>query len=165
MAQRNVSELAAGAVVLAVAAGFLVYAVTHTGRAAVSGITLHADFEHADGLSPGSDVTLAGVRIGRVVSTDVDPKTYQAQVAFTVRDDVKIPTDSSAEISSTGLLGGQALSIVPGGDDKVLGDGGQIKITQSAVSLEQLLGKFIFSVGDLSANVQKSLKENQAAPK
>ena len=66
---------------------------------------------------------------------------------------------------SDGLLGGKALTIVPGGDDKMLADGGQIKITQSAASLEQMLGKFIFSVSDLSSNVQKSLKENQAAPK
>ena len=165
MAQRNVSELLAGAVVLAVAAGFLGYAVTHTGRGSVSGITLYANFEHADGLAPGGDVTLAGVRIGRVVSTDIDPKTYQAQIAFTVRTDVKIPVDSSAEIDSDGLLGSKALSLVPGGDDKMLGDGGRITITQSAVSLEQMLGKFIFSVNDLSTNVQKSLKENQAAPK
>lgn len=165
MAQRNASELIAGAVVLAVAAGFLGYAVTHTGRGAASGYTLHASFERADGLSAGSDVMVAGVKVGRIVATDVDPKTYQAQIAFTIRPDVKLPTDSSAEIASDGLLGGKVLSLVPGGDDKMLADGGRIQITQSAVSLEQLLGKFIFSVSDLSSNVEKSLKEHQAAPK
>jgi phospholipid/cholesterol/gamma-HCH transport system substrate-binding protein len=165
MAQRNVSELLAGAVVLAVAAGFLGYAVTHTGRGAVNGITLHANFEHADGLNTGSDVTLAGVRIGRVVAADVDPKTYQAAITFSVRADVQLPVDSSAEISSDGLIGGKSLALVPGGDDKMLADGGRIQITQSAASLENMLGKFIFSVSDLSSNVQKSLKEKQAAPK
>jgi len=165
MAQRNVSELLAGAVVLAVAVGFLGYAVANTGRGSVGGVTLHANFERADGLSPGSDVTIAGVKVGRVVATDIDAKTYQAAITFTVRPDIKVPTDSSAEISSDGLVGGKSLSIVPGGDDKMLADGGRIQITQSAASLEQMLGKFIFSVSDLSSNVQKSLKENQAAPK
>ncbi len=162
MAQRNASELIAGAVVLAVAAGFLSYAVVNTGRTATSGYTLTANFERIDGLSPGSDVQLAGVKIGRITSTRIDPRTYQAQIDFTVQDDIKLPTDSSAEIDSDGLLGGKVLALVPGGADKMLPSGGRITITQSAVSLEQLLGKFIFSVGDLSSNVQKSLKENQA---
>jgi phospholipid/cholesterol/gamma-HCH transport system substrate-binding protein len=164
MAQRNVSELLAGAVVLAVAVGFLGYAVVHTGRTAASGYTLSANFDRIDGLSPGSDVRIAGVKVGRITEASIDPKTYQAQIKFTVQPDVKLPTDSSAEISSDGLLGNKVLSLVPGGDDKMLPDGGRVQITQSAVSLEQLLGKFIFSVGDLSSNVQKSLKENQAAP-
>ncbi len=164
MATRNVTELLAGAVVLAVAVGFLGYAVANTGRTATSGYTLNARFERIDGITPGSDVRLAGVKIGRVSSTRIDPKTYQADISFTVQSDIKLPTDSSAEISSDGLLGGKVLALVPGGDDKMLADGGRLQITQSAVSLEQLLGKFIFSVGDLSSNVQKSLKENQAAP-
>jgi phospholipid/cholesterol/gamma-HCH transport system substrate-binding protein len=162
MAQRNLSELVAGAVVLLVAVGFLGYAVVNTGRTTTSGYRLTANFERIDGLAAGSDVALAGVKIGRIVSTRIDPKTYQAQIDFTVQNDVKLPTDSSAEIDSDGLLGGKVLALVPGGADKMLADGGRITITQSAVSLEQLLGKFIFSVGDLSSNVQKSLKENQA---
>ncbi len=165
MAQRNVSELLAGAVVLLVAGGFLGYAVTHTGRNNVTGTTLHANFERADGLVSGADVRIAGVNVGRIVSADIDPKSYQAEITFTVRSDVKIPVDSSAEVGSDGLLGSKVLSIVPGGDDKMLANGGRVQITQSAASLEQLLGKFIFSVSDLSSNVQKSLKEKQAEPK
>ena len=161
MAQRNITELLAGGVVLAVAFGFLVYAVANTGRSTGSGYTLSANFERIDGLNPGSDVRLAGVKIGRITTARIDPKTYQAQIQFTVQSDIKLPQDSSAEISSDGLLGGKVLSLVPGGDDKMLGDGGRLQITQSAVSLEQLLGKFIFNVGDLSSNVQKSLRENQ----
>lgn len=161
MAQRQVTELLAGGVVLAVAVGFLGYAVVNTGRTATSGYTLNASFERIDGLGPGSDVRVAGVKVGRIVSAGIDPKTYQAQIQFTVQSDLKLPTDSSAEISSDGLLGGKVLSLVPGGDEKMLADGGRLQITQSAVSLEQLLGKFIFNVGDLSSNVQKSLKENQ----
>jgi phospholipid/cholesterol/gamma-HCH transport system substrate-binding protein len=159
MAQRNLSELLAGAVVLAVAAGFLGYAVAHTGRTTVAGYTLHAKFDRVDGLAIGSDVRLAGVRIGTVKSATIDPKTYQAVVTFSVETGLKLPTDSSAEVTSDGLLGGKFLAISPGGDDKMLADGGQVTITQSAVSFEQLLGKFIFNVGDLSSNVQKLLQE------
>ncbi len=164
MAQRNVSELLAGAVVLVVAVGFLGYAVASTGRGVSEGYSLNADFERIDGLALGSDVRMAGVRVGRITQASIDPKTYQAHVRFSVQNDIKLPADSSAEITSDGLLGGKVLSLVPGGDDKMLPDGGRVTITQSAVSLEQLLGKFIFSVGDLSSNVQKSLKENQQPP-
>jgi phospholipid/cholesterol/gamma-HCH transport system substrate-binding protein len=162
MAQRNLAELVAGGVVLAVAVGFLGYAVAHTGRSTVSGYTLTAKFERIDGVSIGSDVRLAGVKIGNVTAARIDPQSYQAIVTFSVQPGVKLPKDSSAEITSDGLLGGKFLSLVPGGDEKMLVDGGQVTITQSAVSLEQLLGKFIFSVTDLASNVQKSMKTTEA---
>ncbi|MCX7384124.1 MAG: outer membrane lipid asymmetry maintenance protein MlaD [Alphaproteobacteria bacterium] len=163
MAQRNLTELLAGAAVLLVAAGFLGYAVANTGRTPVSGYALHARFDRIDGLAVGSDVRLAGVKIGTVTSAGIDPKTFQATVNFTVLATLKLPKDSSAEITSDGLLGGKFLSIVPGGDDKVLASGGEVTITVSAISFEQLLGKFIFNVSDLTSSVQKQLQ--QQAPK
>lgn len=165
MAQRNLTELFAGAAVLLVAAGFLGYAVVNTGRAQVSGITLRAKFDRIDGLAVGSDVRLAGVKVGQVTSTRIDPATYQAVVTMTLQPGLRLPKDSSAEVSSEGLLGGKSIAVVPGGDDAMLADGGEFSITQSSVSLEQLLGKFIFSVSDLSANVQKQLDQNKPAPK
>lgn len=165
MAGRHLSELIAGAVVLAVAAGFLGYAVVNTGRATVSGMTLRAKFERIDGLAVGSDVRLAGVKIGSVTGARIDPESYQAIVTMSVQAGLRLPRDSSAEISSEGLVGGKSIAIVPGGDDRMLADGGEFAITQSAASLEQLLGKFIFGVGELSSNVQKSLDQNKAAPK
>jgi phospholipid/cholesterol/gamma-HCH transport system substrate-binding protein len=162
MAQRNVTELAAGAVVLVVAIVFLGYAVVHTGHGDVGGYSLHADFDHIDGLTVGSDVRMAGVKVGNVTATSVDPQSYQARVAFTVQNDIKLPTDSSAEITSDGLLGGKYLSVAPGGAEKMLADNGAITITQGSVSLEQLLGKFIFSVSDLATNVQKQMDTNKA---
>lgn len=165
MAQRNLTELIAGAAVLLVAAGFLGYAVANTGRTQVSGITLRAKFDRIDGLAVGSDVRLAGVKIGHVTAARIDPATYQAIVTMSVQSGLRLPKDSSAEVSSEGLLGGKSIAIVPGGDDAMLADGAEFSITQSSVSLEQLLGKFIFSVSDLSANVQKQLDQNKPAPK
>ena len=164
MAQRNLTELLAGAVVLVVALGFLGYAVANTGRSSGSGITLTARFDRIDGLAIGSDVRLAGVKVGAVRTAVIDPKTYQAVVTFSVQSGLNLPKDSSAEIASDSLLGGKILSLVPGGDDKTLVDGSSVTITQSSVSFEQILGKFIFSVSDLSANVQKSLDQNKATP-
>ncbi len=162
MATRKLSELAAGAVVLVVAAGFLAYAVANTGHAQGGGNMLHAAFDSIDGLSVGSDVRMAGVKIGAVTATAIDAKTFQAQVAFSVPPAIHLPTDSSAQIVSDGLLGGKYLSLTPGGAGEDVANGGTIANTQSAVSLEQLLGKFIFSVTDLSSNVQKSLDQNKA---
>jgi len=164
MAQRNLSELIAGAAVLLVAAGFLGYAVANTGRATVSGSTLRAKFDRIDGLAVGADVRLAGVKVGSVTATRIDPATYQAIVTMNVQPGLKVPRDSSAEVSSEGLVGGKSIAIVPGGDDKFLADGGEFTITQSAASLEQLLGKFIFGVGELSSNVQRQLDQNKPAP-
>lgn len=152
MPRRSIAEVLTGAVVLLVAAGFLVYAVAHSGRTTASGYTLHAQFDHIDGLGPGSDVRIAGVKVGSVTDTHLDPKTYFAIVDFTVRDDVKLPKDSSAEITSESLLGGKFLALVPGGDETMLKPGQAITITQGSISLEQLLGKFIFSVTSLKPN-------------
>lgn len=162
MARRNLSELLAGAVVLAVAIGFLGYTVVTTGHTGGGGYILHAHFERIDGLAPGSDVRMAGVKVGSVRATRIDPKTFQAVVDFTVAPDIKLPVDSSAQVTSSGLLSGVFLALAPGGDEKLIPPGGQVTITQSAVSLEDLLGKFIFNVGDLAGAVQKSLqKQNQ----
>jgi phospholipid/cholesterol/gamma-HCH transport system substrate-binding protein len=164
MAKRNASELIAGAVVLVVALGFLGYAVANTGRGVGAGYTLHARFDHIDGIAVGSDVRVAGVKVGAVSEARIDPQSFQAVVSFTMANAIQLPEDSSVVVTSDGLLGTKFLAVAPGGDTKTLADGGTVKITQSSVSLEDLLGKFIFSVGDLSSNVQKHLRqEDQAA--
>ena len=163
MAERRAADLVAGAAVLVVAFGFLGYAVANTGRATPAGMVLHATFDRIDGLSAGSAVRIAGVDVGKVAATRIDDRTFQAVVDFAVSPNLKLPVDSSAQIMSDGLLGGKFMSLVPGGDEKTLAAGATMTVTQSAVSLEDLLGKFIFNVGELSTNVQKSLREKQPA--
>ena len=148
MARRNIAEILSGAVVLIAAAGFLAYAVAHSGRSVTGGYTLQARFDRIDGLAVGADVRLAGVKIGTVTDARIDPQTYLAEVSFTVQNDIAVPKDSSAEINSDGLLGGKFLSVVPGADTVSLQPGQRVAITQSAVSIEQLLGKFIFSASE-----------------
>jgi phospholipid/cholesterol/gamma-HCH transport system substrate-binding protein len=158
MARRSIVEVLTGAVVLLVAAGFLVYAVVHSGRSAASGYALYAKFDHIDGLTVGSDVRIAGVKVGSVTSATIDPQTYMAVVGLTVRDDVKLPKDSSAEITSESLLGGKYVSLGPGGDETMLKPGQTITITQGSISLEQLLGKFIFSVTSMKPDADSTAK-------
>jgi phospholipid/cholesterol/gamma-HCH transport system substrate-binding protein len=157
VAGRSVTELAAGAVVILVAVGFLSYAVANSGRAGLGGYTLHAAFDNVGGISNGSDVRVAGLKIGSVTNLAIDAKTYQAVATFTVQRDIKLSTDSSASIATGGLLGGNFISLSTGGSDQILSDGGTITITQSAVNLEDLLGKFIFNVGSLADASQKQM--------
>ncbi|MSO99627.1 MAG: outer membrane lipid asymmetry maintenance protein MlaD [Acetobacteraceae bacterium] len=167
MARRGIAEILTGACVLLIAAGFLAFAVAHSGRTTGTGYRLEARFDHIDGLVPGAEVRIAGVKVGSVVETRIDPKTYLAVVTLTVRDDIRLPKDSSAEVTSESLLGGKFLNLTAGGDTAELTAGGTITITQSSVSLEQLLGKFIFSattLGDKAKGADPKAPE-QGPPK
>ncbi len=158
-AKRSLAELLAGAAILLIAGGFVAYAASNTGQSAAGGIRLLARFDNVGSLATGSDVRVGGVKVGRVAATSIDAKTYQALVTFTVQSNLQLPTDSSATISTGGLLGGAFLSLNPGGADAILHDGQTITITQSATNLEDLLGKFIFNVGSLADATQKSLQQ------
>ena len=156
MQGRSWAEVATGAVILAVALLFLGYAVLNSGRGTVNGdgVRLTARFDRIDGLSNGADVRIAGVRVGSVTDTRIDPETFSAELTMKVDRNLRLPEDTSAEVTSEGLLGGRYVSLVPGGSDKVLADGGRITQTQGSVSLEALLGRFIFSVTQINSGAQ-----------
>jgi phospholipid/cholesterol/gamma-HCH transport system substrate-binding protein len=161
MANRGFGEVLTGAAVLLVAAGFLGFAVAHSGRTAASGYKLHASFDRIDGLSPGADVRIAGVKVGNVLDTRVDPKSFLAEVTLSLSDQIHLPKDSAAEVTSESLLGGKFLNLSPGGDTQEIPPGGTITITQSSINLEQLLGKFIFSAASLT---DKGSSSNASGP-
>jgi phospholipid/cholesterol/gamma-HCH transport system substrate-binding protein len=161
MARHGVAETLTGAAVLVVAVGFLAYAIAHSGRTAGSGYSLQARFDHIDGLNIGGDVRIAGVKVGTVTAEQIDPKTFSAIVSLTVRSDIQLPKDSAAAITSESLLGGKYISLSPGGDDTDLKPGEMITITQSSVSLEELLGKFIFSATSISNSSKKPADQSQ----
>jgi len=150
MANRGIGEVLTGAAVLLAAAGFLGFAVVHSGRTATRGYQLHASFDHIDGLNSGADVRIAGVKVGNVLDMRVDPKSFLAEVTLSVDDMIHLPKDTAAEVTSESLLGGKFLNLSPGGDAQEIPPGGTITITQSSISLEQLLGKFIFSAASLA---------------
>lgn len=163
MQKRSLAEVLTGTVVILVAISFLVYAVTGSGRAfTTSGMQLTARFDRVDGLAPGADIRIAGVKVGQVVGQRIDPETFLAVLTLRVQDGLRLPTDTSAEIQSESLLGGKYVALVPGGSERFLQNGGEITITQSAISLESLLGRFIFSVTEM--NQQRDQPAQPAAP-
>ncbi len=141
----NKTEILAGTIVLAAAAVFLFYmgqiAGLSTGSA--NSYDLKASFRSAEGISVGTDVRLAGVKVGTVTGMDLNAETYRADVSISVLDDVELSEDTSILISSEGLLGGNFVELVPGGSPFNLESGGEIEDTQGAVSLITLLVKFV----------------------
>ena len=106
--------------------------------------TLHARFDHIGDLKVRAPVALAGVTIGRVSRISVDPIDYQARVELRIDKTFdQLPVDTFASIATTGILGGKYVELGPGGDEEFLQDQGDIEFTQSAILLENLIGKFM----------------------
>jgi phospholipid/cholesterol/gamma-HCH transport system substrate-binding protein len=147
------AEILAGAAVLAVALGFTFYAAQGSSlmRGAES-YPLKASFRSVEGVSVGTDVRLAGVKVGTVTDLKLNPETFFADATISMRKDVLLPTDSSILISSEGLLGGNFVEVQPGGALENLEPGGEIEDTQGAVSLITLLLKFAGGGSDGSAS-------------
>ncbi len=142
------TEITVGAAVVAVAIGFLVYAGQVSGLSSdTSGYPLSASFRSLEGVSVGTDVRLAGVKIGSVTDITLNPTTFRADTEFTVLQGIDLPDDSAVVISSEGLLGGNFVEVLPGGSPFNLEPGNEIEDTQGAVSLIGLLLKFV-SGGD-----------------
>lgn len=146
----NTSEVVVGGLVLAVAAGFLLYAANATGlTGGTAGRNEYkASFRAADGVSVGTDVRLAGVKVGSVVALDLNPQTFYADARVTVDKNIALPDDSALLVSSEGLLGGNFLELVPGGSATNIEPGAEIEDTQGSVSLISLLTKFVGGSGD-----------------
>ena len=137
------AELLAGGAVLAVAAGFLLWALG--GDLARSGYEVTASFPDVDGVEVGTEVRLAGVKVGRVTAVELNPQTYMADARISLPNEVALPSDSAAIIQSDGLLGGAYIQIQPGGSPDDLAPGDEIEEVQGAVSLLQLMMKFVDS--------------------
>lgn len=106
---------------------------------------VQARFENIGGLKVKAPVTMAGVEIGRVQAIGYDPKTFQAVVTLGIRQKYdEIPDDTFAKILTAGLLGEQYIGLEPGGSLRNLTEGSEIRLTQSALVLEDVIGQFIF---------------------
>ncbi|MDA0963394.1 MAG: outer membrane lipid asymmetry maintenance protein MlaD [Proteobacteria bacterium] len=149
MSGHSTTEVLVGGVVLAGAIAFAVYAGQATGLSAgPSGYVLNASFRSLDGVSVGTDVRLAGVKVGTVTGITLNPETYRADTHFSVAQGIEIPDDSAIVVSSEGLLGGNFVEIMPGGSPFYFAPGDEILDTQGAVSLISLLLKFVSGDGN-----------------
>jgi phospholipid/cholesterol/gamma-HCH transport system substrate-binding protein len=144
----NRAEVLAGFGIVALALGFLAYAGLGQMGSAAGTYDLNASFRSANGISVGTDVRLAGVKVGTISDMALNPQTFFADVVVTLDKSVQLPTDTAILISSEGLLGGNFIELVPGGAEEVLAAGDQIEDTQSSVSLISLLMKFVSSGDD-----------------
>jgi phospholipid/cholesterol/gamma-HCH transport system substrate-binding protein len=108
---------------------------------------LNAKFQNVEGIASGSDVMIAGVKVGRVDSVSLDKKNFMAVAVLNIDSDIPLATDSQASVLTGGLLGSKYLSIIPGSDESLLKDGDQIKYTQSAINIESLIGRIVYSIG------------------
>lgn len=104
-----------------------------------------AKFDNIGGLKVRAPVKSAGVTIGRVAAIALDTSSYQGTVTMELEEGIAFPTDTSAKILTAGLLGDQYIGLEPGGAEQNLKPGDQIRMTQSAVVLENLIGQFLYS--------------------
>jgi phospholipid/cholesterol/gamma-HCH transport system substrate-binding protein len=106
---------------------------------------LQAYFSNIGGLKPKASIKSAGVLVGRVTAITLDTDRYEAKVTMSIDKRYQFPKDTYANILTSGLLGEQYIGLAPGGDSEMLKNGETIKRTQSAVVLEDLIGKFLYS--------------------
>ncbi|MEM0944369.1 MAG: outer membrane lipid asymmetry maintenance protein MlaD [Pseudomonadota bacterium] len=144
----NTVEALIGGVVLAGAAGFLVYAantadISGTG----AGTELVAEFRKAGCISPGADVRISGVKVGSVTGMELDPRSFKAQVTLSLNEDIELADDSGVRTASESLLSDSYVAIVPGFGDIMLEAGDEIDVLQDCVNLMDLVGKFIQGSG------------------
>ena len=144
MISRNLVETVVGAIVLGIAIIFAVLLWRFADVGFGTGqYTVDAKFRSAEGITVGTDVRLAGVKIGSVSNLSLDPQTFQAIARLSIKPEYQMPDDSAAIISSEGLLGGSFVEILPGGSYELMEDGSEFSETQGAVSFISLLMKFV----------------------
>ena len=130
---------------LAVAFGFIVFLYQSTGLSVSNSkhYELKADFRSADGIHVGTDVRLAGVKVGTVSDLSLNIETYRAEAELAIENEVDIPEDSALTVTSEGLLGGNFIEIIPGASYDYMEPGDEFLDTQGSVSLISLLLKFV----------------------
>lgn len=142
--RENFGEAIVGLAVVIIAVVFILFAWHTTGGGAKAGaIKVTALFPNASGVNVGTDVKVAGLKVGNVTGLKLDPQSYQVVVTLALNPSTKLPNDSTAAVSSEGLLGATLISMTPGGSTIPFKDGDTITDTQGAMDLMALVGQFI----------------------
>ncbi|MES1983284.1 MAG: outer membrane lipid asymmetry maintenance protein MlaD [Pseudomonadota bacterium] len=146
--ERTTLDLWVGVFVIAGVAALVVLALK-VGNLSTYNVTeayqLQAHFSNIGGLKPQASIKSAGVLVGRVTGITLDPANYEAKVTMSIDKRYQFPKDTFANILTSGLLGEQYIGFVAGGDEHMLANGDEVKKTQSAMVLEDLIGKFLYS--------------------
>ena len=142
----NTFEAIVGAFVIIISVVFLFFGFSTMKIQNSDSYNVSALFNRIDGIKIGSDIRMSGIKIGTVVSQELDNSSFEAKVLMSIDSKILIPDDSSAKITSDGLLGGNYISIEPGGSDIYLLNNEEIFFTQGSVDLIGLVGEALFSV-------------------
>lgn len=110
--------------------------------------TVTARFGNIAGLKPRARIAIAGVDVGKVTDIQLDPETYEAVVTLAIQESVKLPLDTIASIYTSGLIGNNYISLLPGAEEVYLKHGDEIIETQSGLVLEELVGKYLFGASE-----------------
>lgn len=141
-------ETIMGIVVIVIAALFLFFAYRVSDLQVVKGYNVSAKFLKVGGLTIGSDVRINGIKVGTVISQNLNPEDYVAEIKMSLSSDLKLPKDSVAVIAGDGLMGDKFIKIEPGKDKEILTDGDEIVNTKDFKTLEDMVGEIIFMVTD-----------------
>ncbi|MEG9884493.1 MAG: outer membrane lipid asymmetry maintenance protein MlaD [Hyphomicrobiales bacterium] len=139
-------ETLIGAIVIIAGVGFFTFAYTVSGIGrGEGGYHLIVAFQNAEGIHPGTDIRMSGIKIGTVIAQNLDPKSYQAIVTLAIDKKIQLPEDTSAKITSEGLLGEKFITLEAGGAPVMLRDGDHILYSQGAIDIWTLIGRAIFN--------------------
>lgn len=143
----NALETIVGAAIIAVAVAFFSFAYKTSGIGAGGGGGTHisAEFDNIDGVNVGSDVRVAGVKVGSVVGQGLNPKSYQARVDMVIQPGLELSDDTSAKITAEGLLGAKFVALEPGGSETKITEGGVLSYTQGAIDIWSIISQAMFS--------------------
>ena len=148
--RESLFETLVGLAVIVVAGFFLVFSLSQqSGASTGDNYTLLAKFGRADGVGPGTDVRIAGVKVGSVTSVDIDPKSMKALVKLNVRKDITLPVDSTAQIQSDSLLGGSYIHVQISGMPDNMQPGSKFEYTRGSMDI---LGILLEAVGGLGGD-------------
>ena len=138
-------ETLIGAAVIVIAAAFFLFAYQSSGKSNASGgYRLLAEFDNASGINVGTDVRMAGVKVGTVVGQTLNHQNFQAAITLLIDPAVQLTDDVTAKVTAEGLLGSNFISLEQGGSETKLADGGMIQYTQGAVDIWSLISQAMF---------------------
>ncbi|MFN7901851.1 MAG: outer membrane lipid asymmetry maintenance protein MlaD [Holosporales bacterium] len=162
---RSVFETILGAVVLLIAGVFVIFAYNSstTHRGVKDGYVLHAVFSKVGSVTVGTDVRIAGIKVGRVSNLSLDQRTFLARLSVTLDESIQLPRDSVITVASEGLLGGNFVAITPGGDPDTLKNGETFAFTEAPTNLSDLLARFVFSSAS-GGNGEKTVTTPTVSP-
>ncbi len=139
-------ETIVGAAIIAAAIAFFTFAYSVSGKGgAGGGYHISAEFDNVDGVSIGSDVRVAGIKVGTVVGQGLNSKSYQARIDMEIQNNIELSDDTSAKITAEGLLGSKFVALEPGGSETKIAEGGELSYTQGAIDIWSIISQAMFT--------------------